>query len=98
MGRRHCLLLAADLAPVPKAPATANSPVPCDLCTCCARQVIEDFGLLSFHPLAIEDRDSVRALVALIDKANGYVFAGLKRQGGSPKATGEQPGLLELGG
>ncbi|KAL4423370.1 hypothetical protein ABPG77_004301 [Micractinium sp. CCAP 211/92] len=44
-------------------------------------EVIEDFGLLSFHPLAIEDRDSVRALVALIDKANGYVFAGLTRQG-----------------
>ncbi|KAL4448240.1 hypothetical protein ABPG75_005459 [Micractinium tetrahymenae] len=47
-------------------------------------EVIEDFGLLSFHPLAIEDRDSVRALVALIDKANGYVFAGLARQGQPP--------------
>ncbi len=59
--------------------------------------MIEDFGLLSFHPLAIEDRDSVRALVALIDKANGYVFAGLTRQGGSLKSTGKQPWILELG-
>lgn len=44
-------------------------------------QVIEDFGLLGFHPLAIEDRQSVAALAALIDKSNGYVFAGLARAG-----------------
>jgi len=44
--------------------------------------VIEDFGLLAFHPLAIEDRQSVAALAALIDKSNGYVFAGLARPGG----------------
>ena len=44
--------------------------------------MIEDFGLLSFHPLAIEDRDSVRHLAALIDKSNGYVFAGLAKPGG----------------
>lgn len=44
-------------------------------------QVIEDFGLLAFHPLAIEDRQSVAALAALIDKSNGYVFAGLARPG-----------------
>lgn len=45
-------------------------------------QVIEDFGLLAFHPLAIEDRQSVAALAALIDKSNGFVFAGLARPGG----------------
>lgn len=45
-------------------------------------QVIEDFGLLSFQPLAIEDRDSVRHLAAQIDKANGYVFSGLAKPGG----------------
>ena len=44
--------------------------------------MIEDFGLLSFQPLAIEDRDSVRHLAALVDKANGYVFSGLARPGG----------------
>lgn len=47
-----------------------------DLC-----EVIEDFALLSFHPPAIEDRDSVRSLLALIDKSNGYVFAGLAQPG-----------------
>ena len=55
-------------------PAMPPPPPPC--------QVVEDFGLLSFHPLAIENRDSVRSLLALIDKSNGYVFAGLARPGG----------------
>lgn len=54
--------------------------------------MIEDFGLLSFHPLAIEDRNSVRALVALIDKANGYVFGGLARQGGVQRQAYGGPG------
>ncbi len=34
-------------------------------------------GLLRFTPLAIEDKDSVAHLLALIDKANGFAFAGL---------------------
>ena len=40
-------------------------------------EVIEDFGLVSYTPLAIEDKESVQRLVSLIDKATGYVFAGL---------------------
>lgn len=40
-------------------------------------QVVEDFGLLHFTPLAIEDKASVQHVLALIDKANGHVFAGL---------------------
>ena len=40
-------------------------------------QVIEDYGLLHFTPLAIEDKDSVQHVLSLIDKANGHVFAGL---------------------
>ena len=39
--------------------------------------VIEDFGLVSFQPLAIEDKESVERVLALADKATGYVFAGL---------------------
>ena len=54
-----------------------------------AWQVVEDFGLLSFHPLAIEDKESVAALVALVDKANGYVFAGLARKGAPAPPAGE---------
>ena len=40
--------------------------------------MVEDFSLLSFIPVAIEDRDSVQAVVAAIDKATGYVFKGLQ--------------------
>lgn len=39
--------------------------------------VIEDFGLVSFQPLAIEDKESVERVLALADKATGYAFAGL---------------------
>ena len=40
-------------------------------------QVVEDFGLVSFTPLAIEDKESVKRVVAMVDKATGYVFTGL---------------------
>ena len=38
-------------------------------------ETVEDYSLVSFVPLAIEDRDSVQRVVGLIDKANGYVFS-----------------------
>ena len=37
-------------------------------------EVIDDFGLLSFLPLSIQDAESVGRVVARIDKSNGYVF------------------------
>jgi hypothetical protein len=46
-------------------------------------QVVEDYGLLNFTPLAIEDKESVQHVLSLIDKANGHVFAGL--------ASGQSP-------
>lgn len=46
-------------------------------------QVVEDYGLLHFTPLAIEDKESVQHVLSLIDKANGHVFAGL--------ASGQNP-------
>ncbi|KAG0677084.1 hypothetical protein C6P40_001013 [Pichia californica] len=36
--------------------------------------LIDDFGLLSFNVLAIEDKTSMINLLSLIDKANGYCF------------------------
>lgn len=36
--------------------------------------LIEDFGLLSYNVLAIEDKTSMINLLSLIDKANGYCF------------------------
>ncbi|KAK9828826.1 hypothetical protein WJX72_002276 [[Myrmecia] bisecta] len=46
-------------------------------------EVVEDFALLHFVPLAIEDTDSVKNVVALVDKSNGYVFSNMP-SGDSP--------------
>lgn len=40
-------------------------------------QVVEEFGLVGFESLAIDDPDSVMRIAKLIDKANGYVYGGL---------------------
>jgi len=40
-------------------------------------EVIEDFGLVSFTTLNIEDKESVLKLIKVIDKANGYSYSGL---------------------
>lgn len=40
--------------------------------------VIEDFSLVNFSTLDIQDRESVGNLVKLIDKSNGYIFAGIQ--------------------
>lgn len=36
--------------------------------------LVEDFSLLSFLPLSIQDAESVGRVVARVDKCNGYVF------------------------
>mmetsp|Transcript_17285 Transcript_17285/g.41281 ORF Transcript_17285/g.41281 Transcript_17285/m.41281 type:complete len:295 (-) Transcript_17285:99-983(-) len=38
-------------------------------------ETIEDFGLVHFIPLAIEDKDLVHRVLTEVDKANGYAFA-----------------------
>ena len=43
-------------------------------------EVIDDYSLLSYVPLNINDAESVGRLVARIDKCNGYVFTGRNRQ------------------
>mmetsp|Transcript_22752 Transcript_22752/g.53919 ORF Transcript_22752/g.53919 Transcript_22752/m.53919 type:complete len:406 (+) Transcript_22752:72-1289(+) len=43
-------------------------------------ETVEDFSLLSFIPLDIQDAESVGRVVARIDKANGYVFVASSRQ------------------
>jgi len=42
-------------------------------------QVVEDYSLVRFTPLAVEDKDSMQRVLALIDKATGYVFTGLAK-------------------
>ena len=38
---------------------------------------MEDFGLIRFLPLAIEDRETVARVLADVDRANGCAFSGL---------------------
>ncbi|KAJ8453316.1 hypothetical protein Cgig2_008200 [Carnegiea gigantea] len=40
-------------------------------------EVVEDFSLVNFTTLDIQDKESVGNLVKLIDKTNGYIFAGI---------------------
>jgi GTPase SAR1 family protein len=37
-------------------------------------EVIDDFGLVKFYPLNIEDASSVGRVVGQVDKCNGYIF------------------------
>lgn len=39
--------------------------------------LIEEFGLISFVPFAIEDKECLAYLLQEIDKANGHVFGSL---------------------
>jgi len=39
--------------------------------------LIEEFGLISFVPFAIEEKECLAYLLQEIDKANGYVFGSL---------------------
>lgn len=40
--------------------------------------LIEDFALVGFETLAVEDRQSMASLLRAIDRASGYVFAGAR--------------------
>lgn len=40
--------------------------------------LIEDYGLMGFETLAVEDRQSMSTLLRAIDRASGYVFAGAR--------------------
>ena len=43
-------------------------------------QVVKDFGLLSFTPLMVEDKHSMKQVLAVVDKATGFVWGGEKEQ------------------
>jgi len=50
-------------------------------------ELIEDYGLVNYTPLAIEDKDSVAHVLALVDKATGYVFKGSSSNSPQPRGT-----------
>ena len=37
-------------------------------------ELVEDFNLVGFVTLAVEDKDSLAGVLTLVDKANGYCF------------------------
>ena len=39
-------------------------------------ELVEDFGLVGFETLAVEDKKSMMSLLQVIDRASGYVFGG----------------------
>lgn len=41
-------------------------------------EVIQNFGLVNFTTLDIQDKESVGNLVKLIDKSNGFIFSGIE--------------------
>lgn len=41
-------------------------------------QLVEDFGLVGFETLAVEDRASMASFLRAVDRANGWVFAGAR--------------------
>ena len=59
--------------------------------------VIEDFGLVSFQPLSIEDKDSVEKVLVLVDKATGFVFAGLDGRNPYPPENVYEAGDVDSG-
>jgi hypothetical protein len=41
-------------------------------------ELVAEFGLVGYHTLCINDKESVLHVIRAIDKANGYVFGGLE--------------------
>jgi hypothetical protein len=67
--------------------------------TAALAEVIEDYGLVSYTPLAIEDKHSMQGLVALVDKATGYVYTGAAgRRSPFPPEPVYSAGLTDAGG
>ncbi|KAG0345292.1 GPN-loop GTPase 2 [Podila humilis] len=54
--------------------------------------LIEDFGLVGFETLCIQDKQSVTKVVRAIDKAGGYVFGGLEEANESILMTAMRAG------
>ncbi|KAI7867877.1 GPN-loop GTPase [Spinellus fusiger] len=58
-------------------------------------ELIQDFSLVGFYTLCVEDKTSMTKLQQVIDKANGYVFGGLTEGNESIFLTAMQSGYHE---
>lgn len=43
-------------------------------------EVVEEFALVSFHTLNIQDKETIWNLMKAIDKSNGYIFTSVDLQ------------------
>ncbi len=59
-------------------------------------EVVEDFSLLSFLPLAIQDAESVGRVVARVDKCNGYVFLQENQLGAERGGAGDRNNMQNM--
>jgi GPN-loop GTPase len=64
-------------------------------------EVVMDFGLVGFEVLAVEDKRSMISLLAVLDKANGYLFGSTELGGDTvwAEATrqgGDQSGEIDI--
>ncbi|KAG4099993.1 hypothetical protein H8356DRAFT_1663488 [Neocallimastix lanati (nom. inval.)] len=57
-------------------------------------ELIEDYNLVGFYTLCVEDKDSMINLVRVIDKANGYIYGGLEKANESILWTAAKVGGL----
>ena len=55
--------------------------------------LVEDFGLVGFETLAVEDRASMASLVRAIDRASGYVFAGARATDESGRTLNDEASI-----
>lgn len=59
-------------------------------------QLIEDFGLVGYETLAVEDKKSMMQLLRVIDRAGGYVFGGAEGAGDSIWQTAVRQGMGQM--
>ncbi|KAL6944907.1 GPN-loop GTPase 2 [Hanseniaspora vineae] len=61
-------------------------------------EIIQDFNLVSFEVLCIDDKQSMISLQTMIDKANGYVFGSAEITGDTVWSEASRQGIIhELG-
>jgi len=59
-------------------------------------QLIEDFGLVGYETLAVEDKKSMMALLRTIDRAGGYVFGGAEGASDTVWQTAVRQGVGQI--
>ncbi len=59
-------------------------------------EVVDDYSLLNYLPLDINDAESVGRLVARIDKCNGYMFTGRKKSGSGKENSKESNSIEDM--